>query len=375
MTDLKELLLNSVLKEDPQAFGNIQVQKAGNTYFVSGSLYTKLSDPEKVFQEALEAKDPHSFVVSTVKNNSSGLVVTDTSDSAFTANWSSEKAGVLDEVQVLFQGMLDIRLIKPHALYKRVNFETFDKVKNIVTVMGVVAPLILDKNFQVIDGNLRLQVNEVLENKQVPVMVLNCEGDKADFLRLVLNRSSEFQRWIYEDVDKLVDELPQAQPLLEPLGFFSNNILPTTFFGNTVLDYTIDEFNEQMKQYSQDIGLAEWAKMRKAEILEEEETRNRLRGTKPSSEGKNSLFDLFVTDDDFLEVNDAQQAVQDHVEEMKVVAGTITDNYDKKRRAEKEARGQAWQGSRRTSKKKAADARAAAEADALDGETKGLEDE
>lgn len=378
MTELTEKLLARIQQEDPQAFGDVQVQKAGNTYFVSGNLYTSISNVEDLFQEVIEELDAHGYAMSTVKTPKAGLTLTETSATTSKTTWTSHEAGVLDEVNVLHLGMMDRKFLTPHPAYKRMNFETFEKVKNVVTVMDVLAPIIVDKNFQVIDGNLRLDVAAVLERKTVPVMVLDCEGDKADFLRLVLNRSSEFQRWIYQDVDDLVDKLPQAQPLLEPLGFFSKNILPTTFFGNTVLEYTIDEYNDQMKQYSQDIGLAEWAKMRKEEILQEEAEKQRRRNSgKPAAEGRVSLFDLMADEDDFEPVHDPQAAVKEHVEAMKVVAGTITDNYDAKRKAEKEAKGQAWQTSRRTSKKKAADKRAAAEAEAVDvdGEMKGTEDE
>lgn len=376
MTELTEKLLTRLQEEDAQAFGDLQVQKAGNTYFISGFLYTAISHVEDVFQEVVEAFDPHGYAMSTVKTPKAGLTLTETSSTTSKTTWSQEEEGVLDEVTVLHLGMVDRKLLTLHPSYKRMNFETFEKVKSVVTVMDVLAPIVVDKNFQIIDGNLRLEVAAVLERKTVPVMVLNCEGDKADLLRLVLNRSSEFQRWIYQDVDDLVDKLPQAQPLLEPLGFFSKNILPTTFFGNTVLEYTIDEYNDQMKQYSQDIGLAEWAKMRKEEILEEEAERQRRRNSgRPSSEGRVSLFDLMANEEDFVPVHNPQEVVKEHVEAMKDVAGTITDNYDAKRKAEKEARGQVWQTSRRTSKKKAADKRAAAEADALDGDVKGEEDE
>lgn len=375
MTDFTSILLSKFQEADPAAFGKIQVEKVGATYFISGDLYTAIEDVEEVFQAAVIELDPHGYVASTVRTPKNGLAVTEVSRASSSTSWTATRAGVLDEVSVLHLGFLDIKLVTANPHYKRTNFETFQKVKNIVKVLKTFAPIIVDKNFQVIDGNLRLEVANILEMKSVPVMVLDCEGDKANFLRLVLNRSSEFQRWIYGDVDALVDKLPQAQHLLEPLGFFSNNILPTTFFGNTVIEYEIDEFNEQMKQYSQDIGLAEWAKMRKAEILAEEEERKRKKNSKLQTDGRVSLFDLSVSDDDFIEVNDPKEAIEAHVEHMKAVADGITNSYDEKRKAEKEAKGQAWQTSRRTSKKKAADLRAAAEADALDGDLKGTEDE
>jgi hypothetical protein len=365
MKDFKTILLESIQAQDPQAFGDLKVHREQNTFFVTGTLYTLTSDVNALLQNVINDYYPNALTYVAVKTRSAGLSVNLEENGTPSSSWTIESDSPLDEVGTLYLGMLPRTHIKKHEGYKRVNFETFSKTKNVITVLGVYNPIILDKNLKVIDGMLRLDIAEKLEQDEVPVMILNCEGTKADFLRLVLNRSSEFQRWIYEEVDNFVDAHPQTQALLEPLGFFSNKVLPTSFFGNTVMDYTLDEFNDQMKKYQQDIGLAEWAKMRKEEILTEEALKQARRNANPSKEGKTSLFDLSPTEDDFMEVIDVRKVVTDHVESMKVVAGTITDNFDVERKAAKEAAGHAWQSSRRTSKGLSADKRAAAEAAAL----------
>lgn len=362
MEELRTNILEKLKSEDEHVFGDLQIKKNSNVYFVTGTIYTTLDDARGLVQSVFAEQLPEAVVYVALRTKSTGLSVHVSDEESTESSWSNARDSVLDEVQVLYQGMLDRSLVTAHPAYKYVNHETLTKVKNVVAVTGMVAPLILDRNFQVIDGNLRLEVAEILEYDEIPVMILNCDGVKADAVRLFMNRSSEFQRWNYDEVDAFVDTVPQLQPLLEPLGFFSTNILPVTFFGNTVLQYEIDEYNQQMSQYTQDVGLVEWAKMRREEILAEEERKKERKNAKPSVEGRVSLFDLEPTEEDFVEVVDAHQVVSDHVDHMMEVADGITDAYDKVRRKEKEKKGQAWQTSRRTSKKLAADKRAEAEA-------------
>lgn len=371
MEDFKAILLEKISEADPDAFGDLQVEKSGGTFFVNGTLHTSVEDPKGLVQKIFSEEVPEAVTYVALKSPRRGLSVHVREDGDVESSWSGEPDEVLDEVSTLYLGEMETRFITTQPSYKKLNFETLEKVKNVVAVTGVIAPIVLDKNLRVIDGRLRLEVAEILEKETVPVIVLNCSGAKSDALRLFLNRSSEFQRWSYEEVDAFVDSMPQLQPLLEPLGFFSNNILPTTFFGNTVIEYYIDEYNDQMKLYTQDVGLAEWAQMRRDEILAAEERKKERMLKKPDSAGKVSLFDLAPQPEDFVEVADARQVVSDHVDTMMEVADGITNSYDEKRRAEKEARGQQWQTSRRTSKKLARDKRAAAEAAAeelVDGE-------
>lgn len=378
---IEKEVLKAIEERDPKAFGRLTIHQAGSTFFVTGELYSELSQDElsTLVQDEISKMSDNALVYFNPRTPASRLSVTHTGAGDSVSEWASDGTEtILDEVATLYQGAMDLKAITPNLEHKIVNFETLEKVKNIVTVTGVMAPLILDKNLKIIDGGLRYEVARLLEREEVPVMVVDAEGRKADFLRLVLNRSSEFQRWIYADVDEVVDALPQVQPLLEPLGFFSNTILPVTFFGNTVIEYTLDEYNDQMKKYSQDIGLAEWAKMRREEELAKEEARKERLAAKPATEGMVSLFNLTPTEDDFVETYDPHQVIEDHVAHMKDVAGGITENYDKKMKAIKEEKGQKWQNSRRTSKKLAADKRAAAELeedDLLNSATEGTEEE
>lgn len=361
MSTLTSALYAAILEEDGQAFGSLTVVDSAGMYYVSGDLYSSLEDPSRFVEEWFRSQGLKSLVaLSTPK---AGLTVSH-KNVAVTA--TEDPSRELDEVSVLHYGLVPVASITPSTEYKRLNFDTVEKVRAAVDVLGFIAPLVLDAHLNVIDGNLRLEVAKRSGIAQVPAIVLNDHGAKAAMLRLVLNRSSEFQRWLHSDVDEYVDAWPQLQPILEPLGFFGNKILPTTYFGNTVLEYRIDEYNEQMKEYSQDVGLAAWAEMQRKRIQEAEEKKQALKAArKPSTAGLLSLFDMEPAEEDFVPVHDAKQEIRANVVEMQELAGEITEAYDAKRKAEMEASGRAWQTSRRTSKKKAADARAEAEAAAL----------
>lgn len=349
-------LLEDLKSKDPTIFGEIFINFKNNSYIVTGELTTSI-------------KNINSYVSNWfTEQNLSVLINLKEKENSFTILSNSEEVettvnnGPLDEVKILYMGSIDSSMINETSKYKKLNFETIEKVRASYEVVGFLAPIILDSNFNIIDGELRLEVAKRSGTTKIPVVIIDNASAQSKFLRLVLNRSSEFQRWIYEDVDNFVDSYPQLQPILEPLGFFGNNILPTTFFGNTVLEYRIDEYNDQMKEYSQDIGLENWAEMRRKEILTEEERKKKIKETsKPNTDNLISLFDLKPEKEDFTPLNDPYEVIKDHVEKMKEVGETITTNYDIKRKAEKEAKGQEWQTSRRTSKKKAEDLRAEAE--------------
>ena len=75
-----------------------------------------------------------------------------------------------------------------------------------------------------------------------------------------------------------------------------------------------------------------------------------------------SLFEKKATQEDCLPIHPIYEEMSAYVEKMKDVAGNITENYDRKRKAEKEAKGQVWQNSRRGTKQVVKDRRAEAEA-------------
>lgn len=320
--------------------GELKIQKINNTVLISGNVY--VSDVER-FKKELMNKIGEKYPATLISN---GLKVNEFSVVEDEVDTNVEHEQVLDEVNVLYYGYLDIDHIVPNDEFKVIHENNRDRLDNIVKVLNFISPIVLDADLKVIDGNFRLQLAAANDIKSVLVVVIDDNGERAEFLRLALNRTAEFQRWAYREVDDFVDSIPQAQPLLEPIGFFGKYVLPTSFFSDTVVSYIIDPFNEKQKQYSQEEGLAEWAKYRREQMAK---LSAKKREKKPKKTNAISLFDLAPKKEDFLETYDIDEEMDEFTEKYKGIAGEITDSEDAKKKAEIEAKGGVWQRTHRSS--------------------------
>lgn len=371
--------MNSTIYEQlsekfPDVTGDLLIKRINNNVIVAGYLNSE-SDPKEVkayLAELIANKYGSLGLELEVKFNSKLKIIEE--DVITTTH---EDINNLDEVKIIYSGMLSTRSITPDRIdkkdkdnhdstFKIFSQSNFDKIDNAVIEMRFISPIILDSDLRIIDGNLRYDLAISNHINKVPVIVINDNGLKADLLRITLNRSSEFQRWNYDNIDKLVDSIPIAQPILEPLGFFGLKVLPESYFANTMMSYTIDPFNKQQGMYSQDMTIADWAKFREEQIPENMKERQKQKELKQKqkdeiAKGKAKLKSLFSMpepkDEDFLETYDIDKEVEEHTQHMRTVAEKITTNYDKKRKAELEAKGKEWQNSRRGSKQVAEDNR------------------
>lgn len=330
------------LKEKfPELVGNLKLQYLNKTIIISGDISVKDEDSFKKELDVLIAKEyPGSFVANDLRVNEFSVIDE-------TVNTNKTQSSELDEVDILYHGYLNVSQIKPNSKFKIIHENNRQKLDNCVKVLNFISPIVLDSDLKVIDGDFRLQLAKDNGIKKVLVVVINDNGKRAEFLRLALNRTSEFQRWNYRDVDDYVDSTPQAQPLLEPIGFFGRYVLPESFFSNTVIQYEIDPFSEKQKQYSQEEGLAEWAKYRREQMDRKSAEK---REKKPKKVGAISLFDLAPKEEDFLETYDIEKEMDDFVEKSKEMAGRITDHVDEIKKKEIEEKGGVWQKTHRSSK-------------------------
>lgn len=342
--------IQSVLKNKfPSLVGELKVKNVNNTVLVSGSIFV---DNKEGFKEALSETlyefYPKSLMANSVKINEFVVV----EDEVHT---NIEQNEVLDEVNVIYYGYLDIDHIKANDEFKIIHENNRDRLDNCVKVLNFISPIVLDSDLKVIDGNFRLQLAKANDIDKVLVVVIDDNDKRADFLRLALNRTAEFQRWNYRQVDDYVDSTPQAQPILEPIGFFGRYVLPESFFSNTVMNYVIDPFNEKQRQYSQEEGLAEWAKYRREQMATLSAEKRKV---KPKKVNAVSLFDLAPKEEDFEETYDIEEEMDEFVEKYKEIAGEITDKLDAKKRKEIEEKGGKWQNTHRTSSEVAEERRA-----------------
>lgn len=331
--------------------GELKIQYLNNTVVLSGNIF--VSDKKGFggeLKNILSRDYPNAFISNSIKVNEF-TVVKEEIDS------NIQHKNELDEVNVLYYGLLNVNQIQENSEFKIIHENNRDRLDNCIKVLNFISPIILDSDLKVIDGNFRVQLAKDNNIKKVMVVVIDDNGKRADFLRLALNRTAEFQRWNYRDVDKYVDSTPQAQPILEPIGFFGQHVLPESYFSNTVTSYIIDPFNEKQKQYSQEEGLAEWAKYRREQMAKLSEEK---RAKKPKKTNAVSLFDLTPAKEDFLETYDINEEMDTFVDKYKEIAGEITDHVDAIKRAEIEEKGGVWQHKHRSSKKVAESKRAEA---------------
>lgn len=336
---------------DNNISGNLQISENKKMIVAYGNLATtKVKEVKNFIQDYLNENYPNKFIHFNVTFNN------------FTVMEHGEVKGdvlqedcEIDEVKILWTGVVPISSLSHQNKYKLVNPKNKERINNSIRVMNFIAPIILNKNFEIIDGELRLQLAEENNIKEVPVIVLDTTYLQENTLRLALNRSSEFQRWNWVDVDNFVDNNPQIQPILEPLGLFGRYVLPESFFTDTVIQYKIDPFNKKQMSYNQEWGLAKWAEIRRKQI--EENLEKKKAQKKPKSKPKISLFDLSPKKEDFLPTYDAEEELKKFNDKWKDIATEISAKKDEWSKARKEELGQEWQLKNRNSRAVALDKR------------------
>lgn len=349
---LTEQLQEAIRDIDAKAMGNIFITSGDG--LIDNVVYGEIITTVKSFKKKLEAVIDEMGLIwgGTIKAPSMNVISTRASENPV--------KDIIHEAKTLFVGEMPIECLIENAVMKRVNPDTTNNLSDCVAVLGFIAPIILDRNLKIIDGNLRLSIARQNEFSVVPVIVVDVDEIEANFLRAVINRSSEFQRWNYGELDAFIDSVPNLQPLLEPLGLFGKKYLPASFFSSTMVDYRVDEFADQMSAYVQDAGLLEWAeaqrKRRDDAKAVSEARKEAIRKSKGI--GMVSLFDLEPKEEDFAEVHDINEVLEDTRLALRKTAGIVTEEYDKVRKEEIERTGGKWQNSRRTSKQKALDNKA-----------------
>lgn len=340
----KETIISIIKKIDKNIKGTITVNDLSKVVLVKGTVYSETPNIiEKIIKEV--SKDTSHFYSFDLENIADLEIVS----TSYTNKPSFNKV-VLDEVKMIYTGMLDLNLIEDNSLFKEINETNYLKFRNAMNVFEFISPLVLNKDLSIIDGHIRYLLAKEYKKEKVPVLIIDVTDEQAKCLRLILNKTSEFQRWNYFEVNPFVDSVPIAQPILEPLGLFGKYVLPESFFADSMIDYIIDPFNKKQAQYQQDMTIAEWAKIRRNELLEFQKEKEKQKKKKKSKEGKVSLFSLIPQETDFLKTEDIDSIMKEKTEKIKANAEIVTSNFDAKRRPELEAKGQAWQQKQSTNK-------------------------
>lgn len=294
-----EKIREAIREIDPNAYGSLSIIRLPAGRGLDGTLYSHLTLDEFVEQSAgtFTASDLENV---TIMQPNRGLTIIDqTKKTGVKA--SVEATGDPQKVNYESVSSIPVNDIVESETLKRKNPEGVAKLRNVVAKTGFITPLILNTDLEVIDGYLRLEVARVEKLSSVPAVIVDADERLSIFLRLVLNRSSEFQRWDFEAVDAFADENLNMTGYLEPYGIFSSNIVPKTFLGDTVKNYEISEHNDQQKFYTQSVGLAEWARRMRKKAVDLEAAKKPQKANEKNSVAR---FFLQIEDDSTGAAND-----------------------------------------------------------------------
>lgn len=347
-------MYNQLLKIDKELSGELFIEETDKQVIAYGKLRTSFEEEiKKEIIEYLSKKYVNKLPTLEISFENKFLFL---EKGVFIGSPHQEHSKDKDEITVLYSGMFPIKFIKDNQKIKLPNVKNKEKMNNSIRVMNFISPIILNKDLKIIDGQVRLEL--ALENKikNVPVVILSATEIQEDTLRLVLNRSAEFQRWNWEEVDDVVDNYPQIQPIVEPLGFFGRYVLPESFFADTVIQYEIDPFNPKQMAYDQEWGLAKWAEIRRKQ-MEDNLKAKKEQKKKKKPEKRKSLFDLKPQKEDFLETLDADEELAKFTEKWKHIAEDISAKKDEWSKERKEKLGQEWQIKNRSNKEVSKDTR------------------
>ncbi|QZQ54450.1 ParB N-terminal domain-containing protein [Curtobacterium sp. TC1] len=229
-------------------------------------------------------------------------------------------------------GAVPLNAIRDGGGYKRPQWEKRTALKRAVAITGFVAPLILDQDLTVIDGMTRLEVIRELHAEgwwprgSVPALIVKRSAEQSSYLRMVLNRTSEFQAWDWAALYSFADTHPQLRPVYEPYGLYTAAVLPDIAWTETALplpERTAAPTFDSTKQ-----SLGEWARVQRARAAAKDEEA----GVSPVKPGPRELYatlvDLSWEPDELLPIHDAPKVMQNFIDQLDVELGGYTAKQD-----------------------------------------------
>lgn len=117
--------------------------------------------------------------------------------------------------------MIDINLIvlKLKSLRKH-SKKQIQKLINTIHKVGYVNPILLDKKYNILAGELRLLAAKELGFTQIPAIILeNLTEEEAEVIRILDNRIAKDSEWNYENLKEEIEKLMKFDMTFEDLVF------------------------------------------------------------------------------------------------------------------------------------------------------------
>jgi site-specific DNA-methyltransferase (adenine-specific) len=116
----------------------------------------------------------------------------------------------------------NIDLIKPYWRNPRKNENAVEAVKESIKRYGYTQPIVVDKDNVIIAGHTRYKALRQLGYKNIAVVLLDIDEDKAKQYRIADNKTAEMSEW---DDDLLMYELREIEELEDMTIFFDDGEL------------------------------------------------------------------------------------------------------------------------------------------------------
>lgn len=140
---------------------------------------------------------------------------------------------------------LKIEELKPYDKNPRINDNAVDSVAKSIEEFGFKSPIVVDKNYVIINGHTRLKAAQKLGMTEVPVIIADDLTEKqVKALRIADNKTAELADW---DNTLLADEIKKLTDFdFQDFGFGEVELMMLTE------DIEPENFDdEMMKEYSQ----------------------------------------------------------------------------------------------------------------------------
>lgn len=111
-------------------------------------------------------------------------------------------------------------LISSNKKFRKHSKKQLEKLKRSIKKFGFTMPIIVNENYEIIAGELRLQAAKDLKMESVPVIILdNVSEEEARAIRILDNRIAEDAEWDYSFLKEELDDLFKFSYELEDFGF------------------------------------------------------------------------------------------------------------------------------------------------------------
>ena len=137
---------------------------------------------------------------------------------------------------------IKITNITPYENNPRINTKAVDVVASSIAEFGFKNPIVVDKDFVIINGHTRYLASKKLGLEKIPVIIANdLTPEQVKAFRIMDNKSSEFADWDYEKLLNEIKELSDMDYNVDFTGFEEFELDEIEFKMDNLLSQAVGE--------------------------------------------------------------------------------------------------------------------------------------